>query len=164
MRCVLRAIGVRVADSTLTQVTTRVLTPARRDTVKAEQDGVIASVSATSGTAVTKDTVLAEYYPLSSMRVEATVPADNRNDIRAGDKVMVELESDEDKIYEGTVTFISALPEENSDEDGDTCYRVLIDFTPDESVTFGMSVIVTNDMEETAEQTETEVKDSTAGT
>ena len=74
------------------------------------------------------------------MRVEATVSADDRQSLKAGDKVLIELEADESITYEGTVRYISGMPEEGAEE---TSYKAVIDFTPDENVFFGMTVVVT---------------------
>ena len=77
---------------------------------------------------------------VASVSVEAPIAADDRKDLKAGDKVTIALESDETKTYEGTVRYISELPEEDSET---IQYKVIIDFTPDENAVFGMSVIVT---------------------
>ena len=110
--------------------------------VTAEETGVVASVSAEAGTAVAKGDIVAKIALLSGMRVEALVNADDRKELKAGDKVTITLESDETKTYEGTVRYISELPEEDSDT---IQYRVMIDFTPDENAVFGMAVVVTTE-------------------
>ena len=74
------------------------------------------------------------------MRVTASVTADDRKELKAGDKVTIALESDETKTYEGTVRYISELPEEDTET---VQYKVTIDFTPDENAVYGMSVVVT---------------------
>ncbi len=107
--------------------------------VSAEEEGVIVSVSAEAGTAVSKGDVVAKFAPLSSMRVEAKVSADDRNALNAGDRVMIELETDGNKTYEGTVRYITEIPEEGEEE---TTYIAVIDFTPDKDIFFGMSVVV----------------------
>ena len=108
--------------------------------VTAGETGVIASVSAEAGTVVAKGDIIAKIAPISGMRVETAVSADDRKELKAGDKVTIALESDESKTYEGTVRYISELP----DEDSETIqYKVIVDFTPDENAVFGMSVIVT---------------------
>ena len=84
--------------------------------------------------------MVAVIYPREGMRVEATVPEDSRSDIKVGDKVMIELEADESKTYKGVVTMVSSVAESGSAE---TSYRVLVGFTPDHEVNFGMSVVVT---------------------
>ena len=109
--------------------------------VTAAEEGVIMSVSAEAGAAVSKGDVAAQIAPLSGMRVEADVTADDRKLLKAGDKVTIELESDESKSYEGTVRYITETPEEDTEE---VTYKAVIDFTPDESVYFGMKVVVTS--------------------
>ena len=108
--------------------------------VTAEEAGVITTVSAEAGTAVTKGDIVAKIAPLSSVRVKALVNADDRKELKAGDKVTITLESNDTKSYEGTIQYVSEVPEEDSDT---TEYKVMIDFTPDENVVFGMSVVVT---------------------
>ena len=108
--------------------------------VTAEEEGVITSVGAEAGTAVTKGDIVAKIAPLSAMRVTASVTADDRKELKAGDKVTIALESDETKTYEGTIRYISDLPEEDTET---VQYKVTIDFTPDENAVFGMAVVVT---------------------
>ena len=108
--------------------------------VTAEEAGVITSVTAEAGTAVSKGDIVAKIAPLSAMRVTASVTADDRKELKAGDKVTIALESDETKTYAGTVRYISELPEEDTET---VQYKVMIDFTPDENAVYGMSVIVT---------------------
>ena len=108
--------------------------------VTAAEEGVITTVSVEAGTAVTKGDIVAKIAPLSGMRVEALVGADDRKELKAGDKVTITLESDDTKSYDGTVRYISELPEEDSDT---IQYKVTIDFTPDESAIYGMAVVVT---------------------
>ena len=108
--------------------------------VKAEEDGVITSITAAAGSALTKGDVAVEIAPLSGIRVSAKVSADDRQAVKAGDKVQIELETDETKTYEGTVRWISEVAEESEEE---VTYKVIIDFTPDEYAVFGMGVIVT---------------------
>ena len=59
--------------------------------------------------------------------------------------MLIELESDESRVYTGTVSFVSALPEETGEED--VTYRVLVDFVPDGEIALGMKVIVTTEPE-----------------
>ena len=108
--------------------------------VTAQEAGIVSSVSVEAGTVVNKGDIVAKIAPISGMRVEASIAADDRKDLKAGDKVTIALESDETKTYEGTVRYISELPEEDSET---IQYKVIIDFTPDENAVFGMSVIVT---------------------
>jgi len=109
--------------------------------VTAAEAGVITSVTAEAGATVTKGDVMAKIAPISGMRVEASLSADDRKSLKAGDKVTIELEADESKTYEGTVRYITELPEEETEE---VTYKAIIDFTPDENVFFGMTVVVTS--------------------
>ena len=113
--------------------------------VTAAEEGVIVSVSAQAGSAVTKGDVAAQIAPVSGMRVEVSVSADDRKAIRAGDKVTIELEADESRTYEGIVRYISGMPEEDTEE---VSYKAVIDFEPDENVFFGMPVVVTSEEKE----------------
>ena len=108
--------------------------------VKAEEEGVIVSVAAEAGAAVNKGDIVSQMAPVSGMRVEAAVTADDRQALKAGDKVLIELEADESISYEGTVRYIAEMPEEGTEE---VTYKAVIDFTPDGNVYFGMPVVVT---------------------
>ena len=108
--------------------------------VKAEEEGVIVSVAAEAGAAVNKGDIVIQMAPVSGMRVEAAVTADDRKALKAGDKVLIELEADESISYEGTVRYIAEMPEEGTEE---VTYKAVIDFTPDGNVYFGMPVVVT---------------------
>ena len=108
--------------------------------VKAEEEGVIVSVAAEAGAAVNKGDIVIQMAPASGMRVEAAVTADDRQALKAGDKVLIELEADESISYEGTVRYIAEMPEEGTEE---VTYKAVIDFTPDGNVYFGMPVVVT---------------------
>ena len=109
-------------------------------TVTAEEAGVITSITAEAGTAVTKGDVVAKIAPTSKLRVAVSVSEDDRNSLKAGDKVTVEMESDESKTYEGTVRYIAETPEEDTDK---VTYKAVIDFEPDENICLGMAVVVT---------------------
>jgi len=108
--------------------------------VTAAEEGVIVSVSAEVGSTVSKGDVVAQIAPISGMRVEAAISADDRQSVKAGDKVLIELEADESKSFEGTVRYITEMPEEDTEE---VTYKAVIDFAPDEDVFFGMAVVVT---------------------
>ena len=116
--------------------------------VTAAEEGVIVSVSAEVGATVTKGDVVAQIAPISGMRVEATVSADDRQSLKAGDKVTIELEADDTKTYEGTVRYITEMPEEEAEE---TSYKAVIDFTSDDDVFFGMAVVVTTGADSAAD-------------
>ena len=117
--------------------------------VTAAEEGVITSVSAEVGATVSKGDVVAQIAPVSGMRVEAAVTADDRKSLKAGDQVLIELETDENVSYQGTVRYITETPEADTEE---VTYKAVIDFTPDENAYFGMNVVVTKgEKTETAE-------------
>ncbi len=108
--------------------------------VTAAEEGVVVSVSAEAGGTVNQGEAAVQIAPVSGMRIEAVITADDRAALKAGDKVAIELESDESKTYEGTVRFITEMPEDGAEE---VSYKAIIDFTPDEEIYFGMAVVVT---------------------
>ena len=116
--------------------------------VAAEISGVVASVSVQAGGSVQKDAAAAEIYPLDTMRVEATIPEDYVNMVREGDTVVIEAEAGEKKTYEGTVVLVSAIAEAESEETG---YRIVAEFVPDDTLRFGMNMLITAGQEEEPE-------------
>ena len=127
----------------------------------AGDSGIVETIKAEQGGTVQKGGMIAVLYKRESMRVEAQVPEDSLNDIAVGDRVMIELEADESKTFEGTVTMISGIATASQGE-GEVTYKVLIDFTPDTTVRYGMSVVVTTveAEEESAEAEDEEVADT----
>ena len=119
--------------------------------VKAAEEGVVMSVSASAGNSLNKGDAALQIVPASSVRVEAKVSADERKMIKAGDSAAIELETDESKTYTGTVRYVSEVPEEGEDE---VTYKVVIDFTPDTDAVLGMNVVVTFGAEDKAEPAE----------
>ena len=119
--------------------------------ITAGQAGVIGSVSVQAGSTVEKGAVAAEIYPLDRMRVEANIPEDYCNMISEGDPVTVELATDINRHYSGTVVMISAIASEDEEE---VTYRIVAEFVPDEAVRFGMSALITAGEEEPARQEE----------
>lgn len=122
-------------------------------TISAAQAGVIGSISAQAGTAVTKGDATVSIYPVDQMLVEATVTEDDINRIHEGDAVTVEMQNDESKVFEGTVVMISSVAVEDAEE---VSYKLVASFVPDESIRFGMSAVVTigkdDEPEEKAEE------------
>ena len=99
--------------------------------VTAEEEGVIVSAAAEAGTVVNKGDIVIQLAPVSGMRVEAAVTADDRQALKAGDRVLIELEADESISYEGTIRYITEMPEEGTEE---VTYKAVSDFTPDDNV------------------------------
>ena len=116
--------------------------------IPAGQAGIIGSLNAAQGSSIQKDSIAAVIYPLNTVRVEAYVPEDSRSLIQEGETVTIELEADESKTYQGTVTLVSSVAENG---EGETTYRVLVDFVPDDVVRFGMSVVISTGEDETAD-------------
>lgn len=108
--------------------------------------GVIASVDASNGTSVEKGAKLATVYPEDAMQVKMLISEADLNDVRVGDSASIEFnwDADRERRFEGTVSSISYVSEE-SDKDTASAgaqYVAYIDFTPDETVRLGMTVIV----------------------
>lgn len=121
----------------------------------AEEAGVVKTIQPQQGDTVQKGSVVAVLYPQGSMRVEASVSEDSRGQLRVGQPVMVELSTDETKVYPGTIAMLSYLAEESAGQDSGVTYKVLVDFTPDEAVHYGMNVVVS-----TVEEGEADAADS----
>ncbi len=114
-------------------------------TITAGVPGVVGTVSVQAGGSVTKDSVAAELYSLETMCTEASIPEDYISQVHEGDPVTIELSTDLNKRYEGTVVLISSIATEGEEE---VTYRVVAEFVPDEDVRFGMSVLMTAGEEE----------------
>ena len=120
--------------------------------IKAGQEGVVAALNASQGSPIAKDSVAAVLYRREDMRVSAELPEDSLDELREGDPVHIELSADESREYTGTVSMISGIATENA-AGGEVTYRVLIDFTPDDAVRYGMSVVVET-LDDAAEEPE----------
>lgn len=121
--------------------------------ITAGQAGVVGSVSVQAGSTVEKGAVVAEIYPTDRMRVEANIPEDYCNMIHEGDPVTIELATDINRHYSGTVVMISAIASEGEEE---VTYRIVAEFVPDEAVRFGMTALITaGEEEEPAKEKET---------
>ena len=123
--------------------------------IRSENAGVVAKINAEQGSAIAKDSVVAVLYTRDSMRVSAEVPEDSLDQIAAGDSVHIELAADESKTYDGVVRMISGVATESATS-GEVTYRALIDFTPDDAVRYGMSVVVETRDAQSAERDEEE--------
>lgn len=124
-------------------------------TITAGVSGVVGSVNVQAGGSVTKDAVAAELYSLETMRAEASIPEDYISQIHEGDPVTVELSTDMNKTYSGKIVMISAIAAESEEE---VTYRVVAEFTPDEEVRFGMSILMTAGEEEKTVKEEPEAE------
>ena len=109
-------------------------------TVSAVRNGVIGSISAQAGAALAKGDAAVSIYPTDRMLVETTVSEDDCNRIHEGDEVTVEMQTDESKVFPGTIVLISSVATEDAEE---VTYKVVTAFVPDETIRFGMSAVVT---------------------
>ncbi len=107
----------------------------------AGKNGVVASISAAQGTSVSENALVASIWPEDAMRIEITVPESDLLYIAEGDTVEITFDWQDDTAepLQGVVSVIAAA----SDPDNtDTVYTAYVDFTPDETVRYGMNVTV----------------------
>lgn len=113
------------------------------NTVVSDVNGVIASVEAKNGETVDKGATLATVYPQDSLQVQMEITEADLVDVHVGSKVEIEFNWNLEKRYPGTVSGISYVSEENSEETAASAARYIayVDFTPDEDVRIGMTVV-----------------------
>lgn len=111
--------------------------------IKADVAGTLAEIKLSQGSKTEKGSMVAVIYPEGKMRVEAQISEYNLSEIAVGDKVNVELiwNQDEEVNYEGVVSMISAIADENVGG-GDVTYTVYVDFAPDGDTRYGMSALI----------------------
>ncbi|HIQ81876.1 MAG TPA: HlyD family efflux transporter periplasmic adaptor subunit [Candidatus Pullichristensenella stercorigallinarum] len=120
-----------------------------------EVSGIVASVDAGAGSSVEKGGKILSIYPDEGTRIEMQVRESDLGLVREGMKVDIEFNWDLQRMtrFEGTITGISYLSASagSSGEGGETAaattgeeptYTAYVDFTPDESVRLGMTVLV----------------------
>ncbi len=117
--------------------------------ITAGMDGVISSLNVEKGGSINENSVVAVIYPKDTMRVAVNVPELDLRELRIGQKVVVELDWNQDDgvSYEGTVEMISSLGTEGSENPS---FKAYVSFVPDENTRYGMSALVTTLEEETA--------------
>ena len=111
--------------------------------IRSEASGIVTAVDAGMGASVDKGGKLITYYPSDSMRIEIAVAEADLAYVVPGMKVGIEFNWDVNQEHrmEGTISEISynvADPE----AEGAPMYTAYVDFTPDESVRLGMTVLV----------------------
>ena len=120
-----------------------------------ETSGIVASVDAGAGASVEKGGKILSIYPDDATRIEMQVRESDLGLVREGMKVDIEFNWDLQRMtrLEGAVTGISYLSANApaAGEDGQTTaptageeptYTAYVNFTPDESVRLGMTVLV----------------------
>lgn len=115
--------------------------------VVSDVKGVIASVDASNGTSVEKGAKIATIYPEDKMQIQMIVSEADLMDVNVGGKASIEFNWDADsgKRFDGTISGISYLSEKPAEGDSGSQsanYIAYIDFTPDETVRIGMTVVV----------------------
>ena len=123
-----------------------VLLSAKQRYVLSDTAGVIATVDAGNGTSVEKDAKIATIYPNDAMQIKMVISEADLMDVTVGGKAEIEFNWDADsgRRFEGTISSISYLSEKQSDGAASQSaqYVAYVDFTPDETVRIGMTVIV----------------------
>lgn len=121
--------------------------------IVSDVSGVVASVNTSAGATVNKGDTLLTVYTMDSAQIEISVDEYDLVTIAEGDRVRISFNYDESKTEqtEGVVSMISHISSEASG--GEASYQAYIDFTPDEDVRIGMTVVVTTiDAEEAPEE------------
>ena len=150
---VLRRVNVKAGDTvergellfeTVTGTLDGLYAPDRQ--VVSDAAGVIATVDAGNGTSVEKDAKIATIYPNDAMQIKMVISEADLMDVTVGGKAEIEFNWDADsgRRFEGTISSISYLSEKQSDSAASQSaqYVAYVDFTPDETVRIGMTVIV----------------------
>lgn len=106
--------------------------------------GVVATVEADNGTSVDKDAKLVTVYPQEAMQVRIVLSEQDLAQVQVGDTAQIEFNWDTEggKRLDGVVSAISYLNEEQEGSTQGAQYAAWVDFTPDETVRMGMTVIV----------------------
>ena len=99
-----------------------------------QEDGILLSVTAESGTQAAKDAVLATYCPKDAMLLVCSVDEQDIAEIQVGDVMTVTLDAYEDKPLRGVVTKIAA-----AGEDGGAFYDVTLELEENDLMRIGMS-------------------------
>lgn len=109
--------------------------------ITANATGVVAEVAVSQGASVSEDTVAAVIWPSDAMRITASIPEADLAFINIGDEVELTFDwnADSGKTTTGTVKSISAISDAES---SNTSFTIVIDFTPDASVRYGMNVTI----------------------
>lgn len=121
--------------------------------IVSDVNGVVASVNTSAGATVNKGDTLLTVYTMDSAQIEISVDEYDLVTIAEGDRVRISFNYDESKTEqtEGVVSMISHISSEASG--GEASYQAYIDFTPDEDVRIGMTVVVTTiDAEDAPEE------------
>lgn len=105
-------------------------------------DGVVAQINAVQGASLAENDVAAIIWPDDAMQIEASIHELDLKDVTIGQQVQLSFDWNEDsgKTMVGTVQSISAVSDAESTS---TTYKLVVDFTPDAYVRYGMNVTIT---------------------
>lgn len=111
--------------------------------IVSEESGVVASVSVTTGASISKGDTLITLYPRDRMQIELEIDEYDLGDLKEGDQLNLSFNYDdtEDTACVGTVAMISHVSD--STDTSDVTYKVYVDFTPNDDVRLGMTVVAT---------------------
>ena len=114
--------------------------------------GIVASVSVSAGNSISKGDTLITVYPRDKMQVEIEIDEYDLADIREGDQLALEFNYTDasDSTCIGTVAGISHVS--SSTDTSDVVYKAYVDFTADENVRLGMTVVATLSSGETLDE------------
>lgn len=107
----------------------------------ANATGVVAEVGVSQGASIAEDTVAAVIWPSDAMQITASIPEADLSYVTIGDEVSLTFDwnADSGKTLTGTVQSISAISDAQSSY---TSFTLVVSFTPDENVRYGMNVTI----------------------
>ena len=111
--------------------------------IVSELDGVVASVSVSTGKTIAKGDTLLTLYPRDHMQIELEIDEYDLTDIHEGDRLSLAFNYDDSGASDtvGTVAMISHVSA--GTDDSDATYKAYVDFTPADAVRLGMGVTAT---------------------
>jgi len=112
-------------------------------TITAPFNGIVASVGADEGDTVLTTTTIIHLIDLTSMELKVDVDEIDIPGVEVGQRVIIEVDALPDVEFEGEVTFISSLAEE---EAGVVLYEVKIDFAVPEGSGLRVGMSATADI------------------
>ncbi|MDD3213681.1 MAG: HlyD family efflux transporter periplasmic adaptor subunit [Eubacteriales bacterium] len=113
--------------------------------IVSDVDGIIASVNLSAGSTINKGDTLLTVYPRDEMQVVIEIDEYDLADIHEGDQILLEFNYDDsdDSMCPGTVSMISHVSA--SSGTSDVAYKAYIDFTPNDDIRLGMTVLVSTE-------------------
>ncbi len=122
-------------QETLLQITTG----EESNDVSAKTEGVITKLLVSDGQPIQEGQALLEIADDSKQRIVVDADEVDVKDIRVGDLVDIELDSQPSEEYEGKIEYISSVGENRQNA---TYYKFYVSFNPNKNVLLGMSATV----------------------